>query len=233
MASLHAGVPVKSSINTVNTRCLSGLSAITQIANEIKAGQIEIGIGAGVESMTNGCGSGTMASVSNKVLTNPGAEGWLLPMGITSKNFIASYNVTHVTNNAFAARCFQNAAATQKFKDEIVPMGAKPVDPKTEEKVLAESDDGIRDSVTPESLGKLTLAFKKDGSRHARDAAVLFTKRSVSASLSSARLSLVPSLVSLPRSGVGPAYAISRALGLLGLSLKDIDSYEIDEAFAN
>ncbi|RXW16279.1 hypothetical protein EST38_g9575 [Candolleomyces aberdarensis] len=231
-------------------QCSSGLTAITQIANEIKAGQIEIGIGAGVESMTNGYGAGAMASISDEVLSNPDAEDCLLPMGITSENVAASYNISRATQDAFAARSFQKAAAAQKagkFKDEILPIKAKWVDPKTEEekKMLVDSDDGIRAGVTQESLGKLKPAFKKDGSTHAGNAsqvsdgatAVLLTKRSTAKRLglpirgkfvTSAVIGVPPKII-----GVGPAYAIPKALGLLGLSLEDIDFYEINEAFAS
>ncbi|KAJ2935823.1 hypothetical protein H1R20_g1271, partial [Candolleomyces eurysporus] len=232
------------------SQCSSGLTAITQIANEIKAGQIEIGIGAGVESMTNGYGAGAMASISDEVLSNPDAEDCLLPMGITSENVAASYNITRATQDAFAARSFQKAVAAQKagkFKDEILPIKTKWVDPKTEEEkeVLVDSDDGIRDGVTPESLAKLKPAFKKDGSTHAGNAsqvsdgaaAVLLTKRSTAKRLglpirgkfvTSAVIGVPPKIM-----GVGPAYAIPKVLGLLGLSLEDIDFYEINEAFAS
>ncbi|KAJ2925797.1 hypothetical protein H1R20_g11297, partial [Candolleomyces eurysporus] len=145
---------------------------------------IEIGTGASVESMINGHGSGAMASISDKVLTNPDAEFCWLPTGFTSKNVAASYNIT-----------LQKAG---KFENEILPIEAKWVDPKTEEEkeVLVDSDDEIRDGVTPETLGQLKPAFRKDGSTHAGNAsqvsdgaaAVLNTKRytaNASASLSS------------------------------------------------
>ncbi|RXW16278.1 hypothetical protein EST38_g9573 [Candolleomyces aberdarensis] len=237
MATLHAGIPVETSINTVNRQCSSGLTDITQIANEVKAGQIEIGIGA-------------MASISDEVLSNPDAEDCPLPMGITSENVAASYNISRATQDAFAARSFQKATAAQKagkFKDEILPIKAKWVDLKTEEEkeVLVDSDDGIGDGVTPESLSKLKPAFKKDGSTHAGNAsqvsdgaaAVLVTKRSTAKRLglpirgkfvTSAVIGVPPKIM-----GVGPAYAIPKALGLLGLSLEDIDFYEINEAFAS
>lgn len=147
MAALHAGIPVETSINTVNRQCSSGLTAITQIANEIKAGQIDIGIGAGVESMTNGYGAGAMGEFSEEVLENKDAEDCLLPMGITSENVAKDYGITRDVQDAFAARSFQKAAAALKagkFKEEIVPIKAKWVDPKTEKvvEVVVDADDG-------------------------------------------------------------------------------------------
>ena len=178
MASLHAGIPVETSINTVNRQCSSGLTAITQIANQIKAGQIDIGIGAGVESMTAGFGAGAVAEYSDEVLENKDAADCLLPMGITSENVAADYGVTREVQDEFAAKSFQKAAAALKagkFKDEIVPIKAKWVDPKTEKEVeiVVDADDGIRDGVTKESLAKLKPAFKKDGTTHAGASATL------------------------------------------------------------
>ncbi|KAF5324869.1 hypothetical protein D9611_004422 [Ephemerocybe angulata] len=103
MAALHAGIAVETSLDTVNRQRLSGLTAVTPIVNEVKAGQIEFGIGAGVESMSNGFGAGAVSQVSEDVLENKDAEDCLLPMG-------------------------NKAAKAQKegrFKDEILPIKAK------------------------------------------------------------------------------------------------------------
>ncbi|KAF6744653.1 acetyl-CoA acetyl transferase [Ephemerocybe angulata] len=250
MAALHAGIPVETSINTVNRQCSSGLTAVTQIANEIKAGQIEFGIGAGVESMTNGFGAGAVSQVSEEVLENKDAEDCLLPMGITSENVAADYHISRDRQDAFAATSFQKAAKAQKegrFKDEILPIKAKWVDPKTEKEleVVVDSDDGIREGVTKEGLAKLKPAFKKDGSTHAGNAsqvsdgaaAVLLTKRSTAKKhglrvlgkfVTSAVVGVPPRIM-----GVGPAYAIPKVLQLTNLSLNDIDFFEINEAFAS
>jgi acetyl-CoA acyltransferase 1 len=85
--------------------------------------------------MTNGYGAGAMAFASDKVHTNQEVQDCLLPMGITSENVAASYNITRATQDAFSARSFQKAAAAHKIgksKAEIVPIRAKWVDPKTE-----------------------------------------------------------------------------------------------------
>ncbi|KAJ2935579.1 hypothetical protein H1R20_g1515, partial [Candolleomyces eurysporus] len=133
-----------------------------------------------------------MASVSDKVLTNPNAEDCLLPTAITSQNVAASESITHATPDAFAVHSFSKPNASQKaskFKDKIAPIEVKWVDPMTEEEkdLLIDSDDGIRDGVTPESLGKLKPAFKNDGSTLAVSngaAAVLLTKQSTAKRLS-------------------------------------------------
>ncbi|KIK01999.1 hypothetical protein K443DRAFT_659884 [Laccaria amethystina LaAM-08-1] len=250
MAALHAGIPVETSINTVNRQCSSGLTAVNQIANQIRAGQIDIGIGAGVESMTHGFGSKAAPEVSDEVLENQDAEDCLLPMGITSENVAADYNIPRSYQDAFSAKSFQKAAAANKagkFKDEIVPILAKWIDPKTEEvkEVLVNEDDGIRDGVTAESLAKIKPAFKKDGVTHAGNAsqvsdgaaAVVLARRSVAKRLNLPILGKFVTAATIgvpPRiMGVGPAYAIPRVLHLTGLTLGDIDFFEINEAFAS
>jgi acetyl-CoA acyltransferase 1 len=250
MAALHAGIPVETSINTINRQCSSGLTAVNQIANQIRAGQIDIGIGAGVESMTHGFGSAAAPQVSDEVLENQDAEDCLLPMGITSENVAADYNIPRSYQDAFSAKSFQKAAAANKagkFKDEIVPILAKWIDPKTEEvkEVLVNEDDGIRDGVTAESLAKIKPAFKKDGVTHAGNAsqvsdgaaAVVLARRSVAKRLNLPILGKFVTAATIgvpPRiMGVGPAYAIPRVLHLTGLSLGDIDFFEINEAFAS
>jgi acetyl-CoA acyltransferase 1 len=126
--------------------------------------------------MTMGYGPGGLpSSYSDEVLTNPLAEDSLLPMGITSENVAADFGVTREAQDAFAARSFQKAAAAQKagkFRAEIVPIKAKVTvkgkqGVETQQEVLVDADDGIRDGVTAESLAKLKPAFAKDGCTHA------------------------------------------------------------------
>lgn len=196
MASLHAGIPYTASLSTVNRQCSSGLTSINQIANQIRSGQIDIGIGkrihlssvcltllmasndigAGVESMTMGYApSGMSNSISEEVLSHPLAEECLLPMGITSENVASDFGVSRKSQDAFAASSFQKAAAAQKagkFRGEILAVKAKVTvkgkdGSETVQEVLVDADDGVRDGVTAESLGKLKPAFTKDGSTHA------------------------------------------------------------------
>jgi acetyl-CoA acyltransferase 1 len=129
--------------------------------------------GAGVESMTFGYGASSQADGwSELVLTNQEAADCLLPMGITSENVASDYGISRASQDTFAAQSFQKAAAAQKagkFKDEILPIKVKVVDPKTqqEKEVVVDADDGIREGVTAESLAKLKPVFSKTGSTHA------------------------------------------------------------------
>ncbi|KAJ3487227.1 hypothetical protein NLI96_g3688 [Meripilus lineatus] len=251
MAALYAGIPNTVPINTVNRQCSSGLTAINQIANEIKAGEIDIGIGAGVESMTFGFGAGAQPDgFSEKVLSNQEAEDCLIPMGITSENVAKDFGITRQVQDEFAAKSFQKAADAQKagkFKDEIVPLKVTWIDPKTEKEseIVVDHDDGVRDGVTAQSLGKLRPAFAKDGTTHAGNAsqvsdgaaAVLLARRSVAKRLGLPIIGKFVTAIAVgvpPRiMGVGPAYAIPKVLEKTGLSKDEVDFYEINEAFAS
>ncbi|KAH9941491.1 thiolase [Amylocystis lapponica] len=245
MAALHAGIPHTVPISTVNRQCSSGLNAVNIIATQIISGQIDIGIGAGVESMTFGYGAR--------------GRGLPHPDGITSENVAKEYKITRAAQDAFAAASYQKAAAAQKagkFVDEIVPLTVTWVDPKTEKEstIVVDHDDGVRDGVTAESLGKLKPAFSKDGSTHAGKsppspvagnasqisdgaAAVILARRSVAKRLGLPIVGKFVSAVAVgvpPRiMGVGPAFAIPRVLERTGLSVDDVDFFEINEAFAS
>ncbi|KAH8108835.1 thiolase [Phellopilus nigrolimitatus] len=251
MAALYAGIPNTAAVNTVNRQCSSGLTSVNQIAMQIMTGQIDIGIGAGVESMTHGYGAGAQpAAFSDKVLSCEEAEDCLIPMGITSENVAAQYGISRAVQDDFAAKSFQKAAAAQKagkFSAEIVPVTVKVVDPKTEEEkeIVVDSDDGVREGVTAASLAKLKPAFKKDGTTHAGNAsqvsdgaaAVLLARRSVAKKLGLPVVGkfVTAAVVGVPPKimGVGPAFAIPKVLAKAGLSKDDIDFYEINEAFAS
>lgn len=199
MAQLYAGIPHSTPINTVNRQCSSGLTAVHHIANSIKSGDIDIGIGAygvftacpqsswhsrclslllgaGVESMTMGYGpSAQPSSISEEIQANQESADCLIPMGITSENVAAEFKISRDEQDTFAADSFGKAAKAQKagkFKSEIIPVKTKIVDPKTEKEVeiVVDSDDGVRAGVTKESLSKLKPAFSKTGSTHAGNA---------------------------------------------------------------
>ncbi|KAF8055355.1 acetyl-CoA acetyl transferase [Lyophyllum atratum] len=251
MAALHAGIPDTTSLNTVNRQCSSGLTSVNHIAAQIKIGQIDIGIGAGVESMTLSFGKKYSADeFSPEVLENQLAKDCLIPMGFTSENVATAYNLSRHDQDSFAASSFQKASAALKagkFKAEILPVTAKLIDPVTKAvtEVLVDTDDGIREGVTVESLGRLKPAFAKEGSTHAGNAsqvsdgaaAVLLARRSVARRLGLPVLGkfVAAATVGVPPKimGVGPAYAIPKVLEKTGLSISDIDFYEINEAFAS
>ncbi|PWZ02230.1 thiolase [Testicularia cyperi] len=246
MGALWAGVPNTSGCNSLNRQCSSGLAAVNQIANQIALGQIDIGIGSGVESMTLNYGAGVMpAKMSDAVMENEEAADCLMPMGITSENVAKKYNINRQKQDAFAADSFAKAAAAHKagkFKSEIVTV--KYNDDDGNERTV-DADDGIREGVTAESLSKLKPAFAKDGFTHAGNASqvsdgaasVLLARRSAAKKhglpiigkfVQCAVVGVPPNIM-----GVGPAYAIPRVLELTGLKKEDVDIFEINEAFAS
>lgn len=237
-------------MHTLNRQCSSGLQAAVDVANAIKAGDYDVGIAAGVESMTEHYGAGGMPSaISEDIVANSEAADCLVPMGITSENVAKQYNVSREAQDEFAANSYQKAAAAQKagkFVSEIVPVKVKYVDPKTEEEkeIIVDHDDGIR-VTTKEQLAKLKPAFSKDGATHAGNAsqvtdgaaAVLLVRRSVANKLGLPILGkyVASSVVGVPPKimGVGPAFAIPALLQKVGITKDDVDFYEINEAFAS
>ncbi|KAJ0622775.1 putative acetyl-CoA C-acyltransferase [Helianthus annuus] len=249
MASLYAGFPDTVPIRTVNRQCSSGLQAVADVAAYIKAGFYEIGIGAGVESMSIDH-IGPVSKVNPKVDKFAQARDCLLPMGITSENVSQRFGVTRQEQDQAAVESHKRAAiatSSGKFNDEIVPVHTKIVDPKTgeEKPVIISVDDGIRPSTNMADLAKLKPSFKKDGTTTAGTAsqisdgaaAVLLMKRSVALKKGLPILGVFRSFeavgVEPAIMGVGPAVAIPAAVKSAGLELKDIDLFEINEAFAS
>lgn len=173
-----------------------------------------------------------------------------VPMGVLSEQMAKARNVTRADQDDFAARSFQKAAEAQKaglFDEEIVPLTVQWTDPKTKEQktITVSKDDGVREGMTAESLGKIRPAFDKGGSIHAGNAsqvsdgaaAVLLMKRETAERLGQPILGkfVAASVVGVPPllMGIGPWKAIPVALEKAGISKEEVDIYEINEAFAS
>jgi len=249
-ASLVAGFPDTTSVRTLNRQCSSGLQACVDVANQIRTGMIEVGIGAGVESMSTQYGPQAVTEFSELLESHPEAANCKVPMGVLSEDMAKARGITRASQDAFAAASFQKAVKAQAaglFKEEIAPLKVKYEDPKSGEtkEIVVDRDDGIRDGVTVESLGKIRAAFAKDGSIHAGNAsqvsdgaaAVLLMKRSTAEKLGQPILGkfVAASIVGVPPllMGVGPWKAIPKVFELTGLTKDDIDIFEINEAFAS
>ncbi|SAM01899.1 hypothetical protein [Absidia glauca] len=190
MAALHAGFPESTAISTVNRQCSSGLQAVVQIATAIQTGLIEVGIGAGFESMSKNYGQAAGAPTSKKIVDQcQSAADCLIPMGLTSENVAADFKVSRAKQDEFAASSHTKAVEAQKngwFKEEIVPVKTTIQDKDgNESTVVIEQDDGVRPGTTAEKLAKLRPAFAESGSTTAGNAsqvsdgaaAVLLMKR--------------------------------------------------------
>lgn len=250
MAALNAGIPDVVPLKLVNRQCSSGLEAIANVADAIRAGQYDVGLACGVESMSSSNFKWGDGQISAKVAQQSEAAKCLIPMGITSENVASRYGITRREQDELAARSHDRAAAAiagGEFRDEIVPIEVDVKDPKTGEthRVRVDTDGGVRKGTTVESLGKLRAVFKKDGSTTAGNASqvsdgaacVLLARRSAATRLglpvigclrSYAVVGCDPSVM-----GIGPAVAIPVALRRAGLRTDDVDLYEINEAFAS
>ncbi|KAM5348742.1 hypothetical protein ACJ41O_008565 [Fusarium nematophilum] len=248
-ASLVAGFPESIAVRTLNRQCSSGLQACVDVANQIKTGMIDIGIGAGVESMSLQYGPGAVSEFSELLENHPEAANCKVPMGVLSEQMAKDLNISRAAQDSFAASSYQKAVKAQKaglFKEEIAPLKVKFEDKEGNTKeITVSADDGIRDGMTAESLGKIRPAFAKDGSIHAGNAsqisdgaaAVLLMKRSTAEKLGQTIIGkyVCASIVGVKPllMGQGPWKAIPKALDLAGISKDDVDIWEINEAFAS
>lgn len=248
-AALAAGFPESTAVHSLNRQCSSGLQACAEIANGIRAGMYEVGIGAGVESMSTQYGPGAVTEFSEALQSHKSAAECQVPMGQLSEQMAKDKGIKRADQDKFAAESYRKAIDAQKkglFDQEIVPLKVKWTDPKTDEEkeITVARDDGVRE-VTAESLGKIRAAFSKDGSIHAGNAsqisdgaaAVLLMKRSTAERLGQKILGkyVAASVVGVAPllMGVGPWKAIPLALEKAGITKDDVDIYEINEAFAS
>jgi len=249
-AALVAGFPESTSVRTLNRQCSSGLQACVDVANQIRAGMIEIGIGAGVESMSTQYGPGAVSEFSELLESHPEAANCKVPMGVLSEQMATDRGIKRADQDAFAASSYEKAAKAQAaglFDEEIHPLTVKFEDPKSGETKTIEvsKDDGVRPGTTFETLSKMRPAFDKNGSIHAGNAsqisdgaaAVLLMKRSTAEKLGQQILGkyVAASIVGVKPllMGVGPWKAIPKVFELTGLTKDDVDIFEINEAFAS
>jgi len=255
IAQFLAGFPDTTPVYSCNRLCSSGLEAVGQIAAKIKAGLIDIGIGGGVEqmSMFDMQSSGPQPDqIAEAVFENEQARNCLLSMGQTSENVAEKYGISREAQDKFAAESHRRAAEAQEkglYKEEIVPIKTtikkKKGEEEIREEVYAEKDEGIRKETTVASLAKLKPAFKKNGSSTAGNssqltdgaAAVVLARRSAAEKLGLPIIArwITHAVAGVPPEimGVGPAFAIPKALKQAGLTKDDIDVYELNEAFAS
>ena len=261
MALNHVGYPSSTSLYTVNRACASSLQAITSIADSISVGRIDVGIGAGMESMTRNYGSKAVPTQlwpELKESRAKDARDCIMPMGITSENVAERYGISRADQDAFAAASHTRASKTQKdglIDKEIVPVsvtkspseGDGSPTSQPSETIEVSKDDGIRHDASVDSMAKLKPVFKETGTTTAGNssqisdgaAAALMMRRSTANSLG-----LSPSIigkfagaavvgVAPDEMGIGPAYAIPALLSSLEISKEDVGVWEINEAFAS
>ncbi len=261
MAALLAGLPIQVGGVTVNRLCASGLNAINMAARAIKAGEGDIYIAGGVESMSRAPYSLPKAEAGfsfGNLTAYDTALGWRYPnpkmkemygtdsMGETAENIAAERpHITREMQDEFSVRSHQRAIAaidSGRFKQEIVPVSIpqKKGDPK-----LVDTDERPRRDTTMESLAKLKPAFKKEGGTVTAGnasglndgaSALLIMSEEKAKALNFTPLARIVTSASAgvpPRvMGYGPIPATRKALERAGLKTKDIGLVEINEAFA-
>src|SRR3954466_548169 len=249
IAWLRAGLPIETSAMTINRFCSSGLQAIAIAAERMRGGGAEVILAGGTESMT------MIPMGGNKISANP----WLvsnypdsyLSMGLTAERLAQRYGITREMADEFSYQSHQKTlAAIQagKFAEEIVPVpvsftmpnGSKPkrID------ITFKVDEGPRADTTREALAGLKSAFHAKGSVTAGNSSQMSDGAAAAVVMSAERaqqLGIKPlaRFVSFATAGykpeemgLGPVYAIPKALKLAGLSLDQIDVIELNEAFA-
>jgi len=247
--SIRAGLPDSVPAETINRYCSSGVQSIAHIANAIQAGQIEIGIGGGVESMS------MVPMMGYKFSPNPHfameLPHYYTNMGLTAENVAAKYGITREQQDEFALHSNQKAARAVDsglFDPELLPIDVELTeyaDGKTVKKnFTVKRDEGPRGDSTIEGLAKLKPAFKDGGSVTAGNSSQMSDGASavmVMSAEKASELGLRPlarfvsyAVGGVPPElmGIGPVAAIPKALKLAGLSAKDIDLFELNEAFA-
>ncbi|KAH9942932.1 3-ketoacyl-CoA thiolase [Amylocystis lapponica] len=250
-AAIAAGIPESVPCQTVNRFCSSGLMAVTDIANKIRVGQIQVGLAVGFESMSDNPDNGAPPQ-SDEVGANGAAKDCTMPMGWTSENVAADFDISRDDMDAFAAMSFQRAEHAEKagyFAKEIVPFNVFVKDPTTgvRTKKVVSTDDGIRYGTTKEALLKVRGAFPQWGRGQTTGgnasqisdgaaAVLLMTRRKaeelglkiLGKHVTTAVAGLAPRVM-----GIGPTYAIPMVLEQAGIAKDDVDLFEINEAFAS
>jgi acetyl-CoA acyltransferase len=251
IAALRAGLPVESAAMTVNRFCSSGLQTIAIAAQQIRTGQTRVALAGGTESMS------MVPMGGNKVSANP----WLidhypdvyLSMGLTAERVAEKCGITREDADAFALASHEKALAAIQdgaFADEIVPVtvtntvaGEKPGTVKAETAEMT-VDEGPRADTSAEALAKLKAAFHAKGTVTAGNSSQTSDGAAMTVVMDEARakeLGLQPlarfvsfaTAGTLPEEmGLGPVFAIPKALKQAGLKLEEMDLIELNEAFA-
>lgn len=249
-AAIEAGLPVEVSAMTVNRYCSSGLQTIAIAADRIKTGGADIIVAGGLETMSMIPMGGNVVRPNPRIVDN--YPDYYLNMGLTAENLAKKYEITREQADEFSLQSHQKAAAAIKegrFKDEIVPFTVI-VDELDEngrvrrKEVVFDTDEGVRYDASMEGFAKLKPVFHVKGTVTAGNssqmsdgaAAVVIMSAEKAEELGLKPLARFVSYATsgcLPEEmGIGPVYAIPKALKLAGLTLEDIDIIELNEAFA-
>jgi acetyl-CoA acyltransferase len=250
ICSLRAGLPIESAAMTINRFCASGLQSIALGAERIRGGSADVIVAGGTESMS------LVPMGGNKISVNPTLmecyPDSYLPMGLTAERLARHYGISREEADQFALASHQKALAAQaegKFADEIVPVPVTffTTNGKTKpekKKIEFRADEGPRADTSLDALAKLKPVFHAKGTVTAGNSSQMSDGAAAAVVMSEERakaLGLKPlaRFVSYAYSGclpeemgIGPVYAVPKALKLAGLKLEEIEVIELNEAFA-
>ncbi|MBL3827076.1 MULTISPECIES: acetyl-CoA C-acetyltransferase [unclassified Marinobacter] len=253
-SAINAGIPASVPAMTINKVCGSGLKAVHMAVQAIRCGDAEMMIAGGQESMSqaphvlpnsrNGQRMGNWSMVDTMIKDGLWDAFNDYHMGITAENIVEKYGISRDEQDEFAAASQQKAAAAREagyFDGQIVPVS---IPQRKGDPIVVDRDEGPRDGVTAEGLGKLRAAFKKDGTVTAGNASSLNDGAAavmVCSAEKAKELGLTPiaTIKAYANAGVdptimgtGPIPASQRCLKLAGWSTDDLDLVEANEAFA-
>ena len=249
-AAIRAGLPVETSAMTINRFCSSGLQSIALAADRIRTGGADVIVAGGLETMSLVPMGGHIIRPNPYLVEH--YPDFYLNMGLATENDARKYEVSREEQDAFALQSHRRAAAAQeagKFDDEIVPLSVtfEELDEKgrkVRREVTFTRDEGVRRDTSEEGLAKLKPAFHAKGTITAGNASQMSDGAAAAVVMSDERaraLNLRPlarfvayATAGCPpeEMGIGPVYAIPKALKMAGLKPEDIDVYELNEAFA-
>jgi acetyl-CoA C-acetyltransferase len=253
-AAVEAGIPMSVPALTINKVCLSGINAIALADHLISAGEYDIVVAGGMESMTNAphllTGSREGVKYGDwKMLDSMSHDALFcsfdhVAMGESTERYNSRYDLTREEQDAFSARSHQLAARAQKdgiFDDEIVPVM---IPQRKGDPIEFSADEGVRGDTTAESLARLRPAFTKDGTITAGSAsqisdgaaAVVVMSRAKAEELGLTWLAELGAhgMVAGPDASLQeqPANAVLKACEREGITPADLDLLELNEAFA-
>jgi acetyl-CoA acyltransferase len=253
LAVILSKLPVSAAGVSINRFCSSGLQSIAMAANQIASGQSEVMIAGGVDSISMRTRQEAGKSKQNKRLMEEKPEIFMA-MGNTAEVVARRYNVTREMQDEYALQSqirYAAAVDSGKIAEEIVGMNAtmlkvnKETGEETHETVWVDQDECNRPNTTLDGLASLAPAFEEDGSVTAGNSSQLSDGASMTMLMSAeraAQLGIEP--IGIYRGftvagcepdemGIGPVFAIPRLLKNAGLSINDIDLWELNEAFAS
>ena len=249
-AAIRAGLPVETSAMTINRFCSSGLQTIAMAADRIRTNGAEVIVAGGLESMSMIPMGGHIIRPNPYLIEH--YPDFYLNMGLATENVARKYKVSRDEQDEFALRLHSRAAAAldaDKFKDETVPLTVSVEDldakgRKQQREIVFDQDEGPRRDTSGEALAKLKPAFHARGTITAGNSSQMSDGAAAAVVMSAdrakelgakplARLVAYATAGCPPEEmGIGPVFAIPKALKLAGLTLDQIDLIELNDAFA-